>query len=252
VTFVGSYSLLHFFDNGFLNSGEAFFQTGYDYQLTSKDTIALLYRFTALRFSNSNQSINAHVAQVAYGRRITGQLAFHLAAGPEFAFFRTPISTSTGAPGGSTTTTSSSTAAYWSWDSSMTYRRQQTELALTYDRSVSAGAGILAGAITNQMSGSINSRLSPTLKGTFVFGYARNQGLNVTPRAPAVQSYSYWFSGVNLNRDWGRRTTVFLHYQLQFQNSNASFCVGMTCAQSFVRHTISIGFGWRPRPMSML
>jgi len=252
VTFVGSYSLLRFVDNGFLNSGEALFQAGYNYQLTSKDTVALLYRFTALRFSNSNQSINGHVAQVAYGRRITGQLALHLAAGPEFASFRTPISTSTGAPGGSTTTTSSSTAAYWSWDSSITYRRQHTELALTYDRSVSAGAGILAGAITNQMSGSINSRLSPTLKGEFVLGYARNQGLNVTPQAPAVQSYNYWFSGVNLSHDWGHWTTVFLHYQLQFQNSNASFCVGMTCAPSFVRHTISIGFGWRPRPISML
>jgi len=137
-------------------------------------------------------------------------------------------------------------------DSSMTYRRQHTELALAYDRSVSAGAGILAGAITNQMSGSINSRLSPTLKGAFVLGYARNQGLNVTPQAAGVQSYNYWFSGVNLSHDLGRWTTAFLHYQLQFQNSNASFCVGMTCAQSFVRHTISIGFGWRPGPVSML
>ena len=249
VTFVGSYSLLRFLDNGFLNSGDTLFQVGYNYQLTPKDTIALLYRFTTLRFNNFDQSIHGHVAQVAFGRRITGRLAFHAEAGPEVAFFRTPVSTSMGTSGGSTTTTNSSARAYWTLDTSMTYERWHTQFGLAYDHSLSGGAGVLAGAVNDQVSGSINRRYSRSLDGGFVFGYARNEGLNVPTQAPSKESYTYWFSGVNVSHPWGRWANVFMDYRLQFQKSNASFCVGATCGESFVRHTISIGFGWRPRPI---
>jgi hypothetical protein len=249
VTFVGSYSLLRFLDNGFLNLSDAVFQAGYNHQFTRKDTVALLYRFTAFRYNNFDQSIDGHVVQVSYGRRVTGRLAFQVAAGPEVGFFRTPISTSTGTSGGSTTTTSSSTQAYWTLDTSMTYQRQRTQFGLAYDHSLSGGAGVLAGAINNQVSGSINSQLARTLNGAFVLGYARNQGLNVAAPAPSNQSYNYWFSGMNFSHPWGRWTSLFLSYRVQFQNSSTVFCVGATCGKSLVRHTVSIGFGWRPRPI---
>ena len=194
-----------------------------------------------------DQSIDGHVVQVSYGRRVTGRLAFQVAAGPAVGFFRTPISTSTGTPGGSTTTTSSSTQAYWTLDTSMTYQRRRAQFGLAYDHSLSGGAGVLAGAINNQVSGSINSQLTRTLNGGFVLGYARNQGLNVA--APSNQSYNYWFSGMDFSHPWGRWTSLFLSYRTQFQNSNTGFCVGTTCGKSLVRHTVSIGFGWRPRPI---
>ena len=249
LTFVGSYSLLRFLDNGFLNFGNALFQAGYNHQFTRKDTVALLYRFTAFRYNNFDQSIDDHVVQVSYGRRVTGRLAFQVAAGPEVGFFRTPISPSTGTSGGSTTTIPSLTQAYWTLDTSMTYQRQRTQFGLAYDHSLSGGAGVLAGAVSNQVSGSINSQLTRILNGGFVSGYARNQGLNVAAPTPSNQSYNYWFSGMNFSRPWGRWTNLFLSYSLQFQDSNVGFCVGTTCGKSFVRHTVSIGFGWRPRPI---
>jgi hypothetical protein len=249
LTFVGSYSLLRFLDNGFLNFGNALFQAGYNHQFTRKDTIALLYRFTAFRYNNFDQSFDGHVVQVSYGRRVTGRLAFQVAAGPEVGFFRTPISPSTGTSGGSTTTIPSLTQAYWTLDTSMTYQRQRTQFGLAYDHSLSGGAGVLAGAVSNQVSGSINSQLTRILNGGFVSGYARNQGLNVAAPTPSNQSYNYWFSGMNFSRPWGRWTNLFLSYSLQFQDSNVGFCVGTTCGKSFVRHTVSIGFGWRPRPI---
>ncbi len=248
VTAVGSYSLLRFLDNGFLNSGDTVLQVGYNYQLTPKDTIALLYRFTALRFNNFDQSIHGHVTQVAFGRRITGRLAFHAAAGPEVAFFRTPVSTSMGTSGGSTTT-SSLARAYWTLNTSITYQKRYTQFGLAYDHSVSGGAGVLPGAVSDQVSGSINSQLRRSLDSGFVLGYAHNRELNVAAPTPSNQTYTYWFSGVNFTHPWGRWTNVFLNYRLQFQNSNTSFCVGIICGQSFVRHTVSIGFGWSPRPI---
>jgi hypothetical protein len=249
LTFVGSYSLLHFVDNGFLNLTDTVFQAGYNHQFTRKETIALLYRFTAFRYNNFDQSIDSHAVQVAYGRRVTGRLAFQVAAGPEVGFFRAPISLGTDTSGSSSTTAHPSSQAYWTLDTSMTYQRQRTRFGLAYDHSLSGGAGVLAGAVSNQLSGSVNSQLPGSLDSGFVLGFARNQGLNVTAPTPSSQSYKYWFSGVDFSHPWGRWTNLFVSYRLQFQNSNSGFCVGTTCGQSLVRHTISIGFAWRPRPI---
>jgi hypothetical protein len=249
LTFVGSYSLLHFQDAGFLNSGETVFQVGFSNQVTRKDTMALLYRFTALRYNNFDQSIDGHILQVSYGRRIAGRLTFAVATGPELGFFRTPISATTGSSGGATSTTSSARLNYWTFDTSMTYQRRRTQFRLAYDRTLSGGAGVLAGAANNQLSGSANRQLSRTLDGGLFFGYARNQGLNVVTPTPSHQSFNYWYSQANFGHRWGRSTNMFLSYQLQFQDSNAGFCVGTNCGKSFVRHTVSLGLDWRSRPI---
>lgn len=249
VTVVGSYSLLRFLDNGFLNFGDAVFQTGYNHQFRPKDTIAVLYRFAAFRYHNFDQAIDGHVVQVLYGRRVTGRLAFQVAAGPEVSFFRTPISTISGYSGGATTTTGSSKQVYWTLDTSMTYRIQRTQLGFTYDHFLSGGAGVLAGAVNDQVGGSANRQLSHTLTGGFVMGYARNHGLSVAASTASSQSYNSWFSGADLRRRWGRATNLALTYRVQFQDGNGGFCVGATCGHSLVRHTLSIGIDWSCRPM---
>jgi hypothetical protein len=251
LTFVGSYSLLRFLDNNFLNLSDAVFQAGYNHQINRKSTVALLYRISAFRYDNFNQSIDTHLVEVAYGRRVMGRLAFQLAAGPEVGVFRLPISASGAALAAPTPTATarSSTKVYWTWDTSMFYQMGRTQFGLAYDHSLSGGAGVLAGALSDQVSASINSKYRRTLDAGLVLGFARNQGLNVAAPTPANQSYNYWFGGVNFSHPWGRSLNVFLNYRLQYQNSNSGFCVGITCGQNFLRHTLSMGFGWRPRPM---
>jgi len=243
LTFVGAYSLLRFLDgNSFLNYGEATFQGGYDHQLSRHDTIGLLYRFSELRFNNAGQPIDAHAAQLSYGRR-DGRFAFRVAGGPGVSFFRTVSAA------GATPATSSSRRVYWTLDTSMSCQKGRTTFGLEYDRSLSGGAGVLPGAMTNQASGSLNSQFSRALVGGVNVGYARNQGLN-SPTAPvSAQIYNYWFSGVNLSHPFGRWTTLDLGYRVQFQDSNAGFCIGATCGKNFVRHTGSIGLSWRSRPI---
>ena len=92
LTFVGGYSLLHYFDTALLDYGDATFQGGYNYQMSRKDTIAVSYLFSGFRYSNFNQSINTHTVAVSYGRRVTGRLAFQASAGPQIVFSRMPIS----------------------------------------------------------------------------------------------------------------------------------------------------------------
>jgi hypothetical protein len=255
LTFLGGYSLLRYVDNDLLNSGDIIFQGGYNRQLTREDTLAVFYRFNAYRYSNFNQSINDHSVQVSYGRRVTGRLAFEVAAGPEFAFLRTPITgigpAGGGGSGAAALATSSTTLITWNLNASLTYQLRRTGLRLAYSHGLTGGSGVLAGALTDTVTGSISRQLSRTLGSGFDFGYARNSGLAaLTTFTPASggQTYDYWFGGANLTHPFGRTLNLFLAYQLQYQNSNSMFCIGPTCKTNLVRHTVSMGLNWRGHP----
>jgi hypothetical protein len=249
LTFLGGYSLLHFFDNDLLDDHDVMFQAGYNYQMDRQDTLALMYNFTALRYPGFNQLINVNAVNVSYGRRVTGRLAFQVAAGPEIIFFQVPISGSSTGSGSTGGTMPGTTEAYWSANASLSYQFQRSAIGLTYGHGVNGGSGVLAGAEGNTVTGTASRVLSRSLNGGLNFGYSRNSGLT-TASTPSNQTYSYWFGGGNLSHPWGRRLNLFVNYQLEYQNSNSSFCVGPTCGDTFVRHLISIGLGWRDHPLA--
>lgn len=257
ISMVGGYSLLHYFDGGLLDFGDANGQVGYNYQLNRTDTIALSYQFSALRYSNFDQSINSNTVQVSYGRRLTGRLAFQVAAGPQFAFLRTPINPGAGTTGGGSTSTgtggateNSETLATWSLNTNLHYQMQRASLGLSYSHGVSGGSGVLAGSVADTVSGSASRQLSRTTSGAVNFGFAHNNGLSIATSTPTNQSYGYWFGSANLSRPWGRELNLSLSYQMQYQDSNSSFCIGPTCGTSVVRHVITFGLGWRARPIA--
>jgi hypothetical protein len=249
LTFLGGYSLLHFLDNDLINSDDSFFQGGYNYQISRQNTIAVLYRFSAYRYSNFNQSIDDNTFYLSYGRRVTGRLAFQIAAGPEVVLFRMPISGASAGTG--STSTNSTTQAYWSLNTSLSYSLSRTGLGLSYSHGVGGGSGVLGGSVANTVSGSVGHQFSRTFQGGFNAGYSRNSGLaGTTASTTTDQTYSYWFSGVNLTHPMGRALNLFLNYQMQYQDSNSQFCVGPTCGTSIVRHMVSVGFSWRDHPIA--
>jgi hypothetical protein len=247
LTVVGGYSLLHYFDNDFLNSSDAIGQFGFNRQLTRKDTFAVFYRFTGYRYSGFNQSINDNSFQVSYGRRVTGRLAFQIQGGPDIAFVTQPLTTTgTTTPAGS----AQMRVLYWSLNTSVHYQLERTGLAASYNHGVSGGSGVLAGAIADTAQGSANRELTRQLRGGVYGGYAHNTGLDgLSKTNPAIQSYSYWFGGVNFARTFGRALEFNANYLLQHQTSSATFCVGPTCNTDLVRQQISLGVTWKRQPI---
>jgi len=249
LTFVGSYTLLHFFDNALLNYYNVGFSAGYNHQITRKDTIAVSYSFSAFRYTNFNQSIDDHVVYLSYGRRVTGKLAFQIAAGPEYASFAMPITGTSNA--GTGTLSGSSSHLSWALNTSLTYQLRRMGLGLSYAHGVSGGSGVLAGSVADTVSGSLTRPLSRTFSGNWSVSYGRNNGLTVNgPGTPtANQTFDYWSSNVGLSHPMGRTMTLGLSYLFQYQNSNAAFCVGPTCGSSLVRHEILFTLGWHDHPI---
>jgi hypothetical protein len=251
LTFVGSYSLLDYVSNSLLNSHQIAFQGGYNHQLTPKDTIAVLYRFNAFRFSSIAQSINDHSVQFSYARRVTGRLAFRVAGGPDIAFSQTPIGSSVAS--GGTSSTASFRQYFWDANAGLTYGWRRTTLGFQYDHSVTGGSGVLAGSLTDNFSGSIARQISRTLGGTVTGGYSRNNGFAVTSTSSvknATQIFHYWFAEAGLNRSLGRSINIGVDYHFQTQDSSAAFCISTACQSSVREHLISVQLGWRPRPIT--
>jgi hypothetical protein len=250
LTFAGGYSLLHYFNSTNLSYGDVLFRSGYNYQMTRKDTIALVYQFSGLRYSNFGQSINLNTIHVSYGRRVTGRLAFQVAAGPEIASFQTPITSSAGGAGSGSPTASSTTQTYFSFESSLQYGFNRTNVGANFSHGVSGGGGVLAGALADRVSGSVSRQWTRTLNASGSIGYSRNSGLGVVGTAtPNHQTYDYWYGEVGFSHPWGRELSLQGSYHLQYQNSNSSFCVGVTCGTSIIVHEFSFGVGWRRQPI---
>jgi hypothetical protein len=250
LTFAGGYSLLHYFNDTNLSYGDILFRSGYNYLMTRNDTIALVYQFSGLRYSNFGQSINLNTIHVSWGRRVTGRLAFQVAAGPEIAHFQTPITSSVGGAGSGSPTTSSTTQLYWSLESSLQYAFNRTNLAANFSHGVSGGGGVLAGALADTVSGSVSRQWTRTWNASGSLGYSRNSGLGVVGNAtPSHQTYDYWFVGVGVSHPWTRELSLQGSYHLQYQNSNSSFCVGVTCGTSVVIHEFLVGVNWRRQPI---
>jgi len=245
LTFVGGYSLLRYFENDLANFGDANFQAGYNYQLSRKDTVAVSYQFSAYRYSDLGQSINANTIQGAYGRRVTGRLAFQIAAGPQVVSSTSPITSSTPAAGSST---SSFTSVYWTLNTSLQYQLRRAALTASYNHSVTGGSGLLAGAQTDIATGSVSEQVSRTFNVAWNVGYSRNSGLAVASTATG-QTYNYWFTGVNVAHPIGRSLDIFANYQLQYQDSNTTGCAGAGCSPSVIRNQIAFGVNLHKQPI---
>ncbi len=241
LTLLGSYSLLRFFKSNFLDLNDTTVQAGFNRHVTRNNTLALLYRLTAFRFSNVYQPMDGHIFQLAFGRQVTGRMAFQVAAGPELAFFHTAASQTSLA---SAQLTVVSRQLYWSLDSSMTYDIGKTVLKLSYGHSLTDGAGFLTGAVTDQGSAAADTPLSRTLTAEVIGGYARNQGLMQTTQQATNEIYRDWFAGVTINHALSRRASVFFSYQVQRQATNF-VCAGVACGSEFTRQLISVGLTGR-------
>jgi hypothetical protein len=245
LTVLGSYALLHYYEDGLADYGDASFQAGYNYQLNHKDTIAVSYLFNAIRYSNENQSINANTIQGVYGRRVTGHLAFQIAVGPQFVSSTIPI---TGSGPTSSPTITSTSSLYWALNSSLQYQLRRALITASYNHGVTGGSGVLAGAETDIATGSVSKQVTRTFNLAWTAGYSRNSGFTVGTTATG-QTYSYWFTGVNVAHPVGRSLDFFVNYQLQYQTNNSNGCVGSGCSADLIRNQIAFGMNLHKQPI---
>lgn len=235
ITLIGSYGLLRFTDPGNIDNDDEIGSIGYNYELSKKDTVGVLYRFTAYHFTGLSQAIGDHAFNLAYGRKITGRLGLGLFAGPEIVTFRVPIGTKT-------QQTSLSLGA------SLTYGFEWGGVTLAYSHGTNGGSGILAGATGDNINAYATRQITRLWSARANFGYGREHAFAAI--AGSTPSYDSYYLGAGLNRPIGRNALLSFGYTAYIVNTNQAACGITVCTAGgySTQHQLAVGYQWHTRP----
>ena|SRR5712692_1268405 len=235
ITVAAVHGLLRFADPGNINNDTYTLSVGYNYALTVKDTVGLIYRFSAYHFPGDPQALGDHVAQFAYGRKVTGRLALQLAGGPEITTFRMPINSATHRVSGAAS-------------GSLIYAFPQSSVAVNYSHSVSSGSGLFSGAITDLVDATWNQRFTRAWAGNINIGYAKNRQI-LAISGFTSPNYNSWILGAGVNRPLGRTVNFSFGYQARLQTANIPLCNSSNCGTTSTLHQIFTSLEWHARPL---
>ena len=242
----GVYGILRFTNSGNVNnfanieSNTVVLNAGYNYALTKKDTVGVVYRFSAYHFLGQPQAIGDHSPQLSYGRKITGRLGLELSGGAEITTFRIPVGGETHHLGGS-------------GRASFTYALKNGGVTLGYDHGVTGGSGVFLGATTDQFQAGATRQLTRQWAGNVHAGYARNRsvvsGAAVAGVTSTNSTYDSFYFGGGANRPLGRNLNFVGAYTAYIQHNSASAtCIIGTCGTNYTSHQITLGLSWHTRP----
>ena len=233
LTFSGSYGLLHFTDAGYISSHMLNAQAGYDYLLNPKNSIAVLASYGKIDYTGASNSTVDYLANLAFGRKITGRLAFQAAGGPE------QIRVTGGGNGNFQLWT-------WSVNTALTYERRRSGISVAFVRSLTGGSGVFFGARSNTLNGSFHHQFTRFWSASVNGGHAFNT--NLAPAGAATFSFNTWFLGANVERQLGRHAQVGFNYGL-LKQVNPAVCPVASCGVTGFQQTIGMTVNWHLLPV---
>jgi hypothetical protein len=281
ITVAAGYGLVHF-EGGivsptgvqenlnFVGSRETTGQFAYDRILTPRDQIAISYGYQAFAFSVANASLHANVIQLMYGHRISGRMDFLIGAGPQFTHINSDPFVcflfgfpSTIAPNQCTINIPPGTLMQVPQAGNhigeagritLRYRFPRTTVALSFQRYITSGSGIFAGAQTTTAHLGVDRPLNRVWSLFSDFGFAKTSELQVTGSTGPATSFLYGYAGAGLHRQFGRSLRGFVSYQFNdfsFNTGCSATATTSACPTLSQRHVGSIGLDWTPRPIRL-
>jgi hypothetical protein len=173
------------------------------------------------------------LAELAFGRRITGRLAFQVAAGTQDIM--------TQHPGG--------VGNFHLWipsvNSALTYERRRSGLSLSFTRGLTAGSGVYLGATSDTVAASAHYQFTRHLTGSVNAGYSVN--INLAPAGATTTQFDNWYVGANLARTLGTHARINFNYGATQQN-NPLLCLVANCGANGLQQTVGMSINWHLRP----
>jgi len=285
VTAAGGYAFTHFYGNqsdgaNFVGSSQVSGQVGYDRVLTPHTQIAVVYGYQAFDFSVFGTAFHSNIVQLMYGHRITGRMDLLIAAGPQLTNISVTCTLNDYAEGNPHCSLGPLGAVVGSIPDfriggagqfRLRYAFPKTRVDLWYQRYLTGGSGLFAGAQTDMASIHADRPLTRVWSVFADIGYSRNsrlQELNGIPGVTCVlpgesnatllppcngvpgTTYQYGFLGGGVHRPFGHNWHAFATYQFNELYFDSSYCATTsTCNRIGNRNVITVGLDWTPRPI---
>ena len=231
VTLSASYGLLDFNDARYISSHVVNAQAGFDYQFDPQNSIAFLGGYGKTDYTGTTSSISDILGALAYGRKITGRLAFQANTGPQFIR----------SMGG--------TGNFQQWlmsvNSALTYAWRRSSASFVFVRGLTSGSGVVMGSTSDTFSVSASRQFTRNWTGSVTGGYAFNKSL--APAGGATEHFTDWLFGTSLNRQVGRRAQLGFNYGL-WEPTFSGTCPVPGCGANGLQQTFGMTVNWHLHP----
>jgi hypothetical protein len=231
LTVVGSYSLMRYFISGYISSNDARGRIGYNYALSAKNNLAVTYDHDRANFNGSSSLLQSDLVQLAFGRKVTGRLAFQVAAGPEILRLHNLGSSNT-------------QQLSWSAFSTVNYSLTHNHYTLLYSHAATSGSGVFVGSNTDTITAGVTHDFTRFWSVSVNGGYAMNR--NLAPVAAFASRFDNGFAGAVVNRELGRQFRWGLSYEFQQQSGGAGSCPVPSCGLAGSFNQLTVSLQWHP------
>jgi len=232
---------------GLISSRQFSGVVAYNYQLSPRSAVSVLYGYRAFRYPYSaTTSIADNLVHLSYQRRLSNRMRIALGVGPETTSLTTRMQIIRTPPTFLTVNTNQVNASV---SGSLGYSWGRIQSAFSYQRLTTGGSGVSAGANSDIAQGSATRRVFGAWEGSLDSGYARLRQIG-SVSSTAAASYHYWYAGAAVRRNLPNNLGFFASYQYNKENSNNSLCaVNHVCGSG--RNIFLVGLSWRARPIRL-
>lgn len=236
----GNYSLIKYFNaaQSLYDTRQASASGGYDYQMTSKDAIGVLYQYQNFRYpSGALDNISTHAVEFIYRRIFSRRISVSANAGPELTGLNN-------AEGQRTRRTGFTARA------TVTYKKEQSGIHVFYSHQVAGGSGLFAG-VNEDFAGTVIDRSMHRHWNVSVnAGYTLGRQIGSTMPGQRLGSFAFVSGAGTVRRQLTRYLSAFGGYDFSGENfTNCAIALG--CESVLRRNTVSFGLDWHCHPLSL-
>jgi hypothetical protein len=240
-----AWGILHFIDGSDgSDSSRISSQLSVNHHLDARDTISVSGVYSVYDYGATENYLTFETKGVnaSYSRLLSRTLAMSVSAGPEWVDSNNPAQIPA--------------RVITAGNAGLSYSHGLTNASLTYSRGINNGSGVLAGALSNSVIGTISHAYGRDWLVSVSGAYIQTSGLeNVTTTEPgsgeivfsAPEYEEFWtvFGTVQVTHKLGRRSSWYASYTNQHQTFSNTF--NGTNAFYGTSQIIGIGITYSPR-----
>jgi len=228
----GSWQILHFLDNEGVNSSMVMGSVGPTYRIDARSSASanVVYSYTNDTYLGQSYPFESEGVTLEYQRQLTRFFSMNVAAGPQRTF-----------GSGSTSGLIPSNITVVA-NAGLTYSRRTTTASVFFSRATNAGSGVVLGALTNAIGGTVREQFSRNWQGALTASYAQSTSLAVI--GGYAQDYHSTYAGAQVSRRLSRSFSAYLSYTAVNQN-NVDVVI-VQPAFSGLSQTFTVGVTYSP------
>lgn len=194
------YSELRFFRSGLVDGRQEGVLGGHDRSMSSHDRLGWTIGLTKFAFYGLPNSLLTDYGELVYGRDVTGRLSIEIGAGPQYL---------------ATTEEPSVRHSELGWQARGTaaFHQSHLDIRVTGMRAVTGGSGILSGAWTQSIDGSVTHRIRRAYELSYSWAVAQNKAVS------GKEQYDTQYLAATVTRTSRGRFSTYFSYNFQRQTA---------------------------------